>query len=239
MTEIWVAAGTYRPAGLGGDRGATFQLLNGVAVYGGFAGGEILLSQRDPQANETILSGDLNGNDTPVADPANLPSEPTRAENSFHVVTGSGTDSSAVLDGFAISAGKVDGSAPNNQGGGMINVNGNPTLVNCRFTRNSAALRGGGMYSLNGSYSLANCIFSENNATFGGGLSNNNIGNGAPTLIGVWFIENSAIGAGGMDNGFSDASLRNCTFLRNSAAQDAGGMSNVAAIFCPATPESG
>lgn len=64
--EIWVAAGTYRPAGAGGSREATFQLLNDVALYGGFAGGETSIEQRDISMNETVLSGDLNANDVPV-----------------------------------------------------------------------------------------------------------------------------------------------------------------------------
>ena len=34
--EVWVAAGTYKPTA-GADRIATFQLKNGVALYGGFA----------------------------------------------------------------------------------------------------------------------------------------------------------------------------------------------------------
>ena len=38
--EIWVVEGTYKPDRGGGqtlgDRGATFQLKNGVAIYGGF-----------------------------------------------------------------------------------------------------------------------------------------------------------------------------------------------------------
>lgn len=40
--EIWVAEGTYHPddgvSVTEGDRNATFQLINGVAVYGGFDG---------------------------------------------------------------------------------------------------------------------------------------------------------------------------------------------------------
>ncbi|MFQ5425384.1 MAG: hypothetical protein ACE5F9_15575, partial [Phycisphaerae bacterium] len=108
ITQIWVVGGTYTPAGPAGNRGATFQLLNGVGVFGGFAGTETLLSERDPVANVTTLSGDLNGDDVPVADPANLLTEPTRAENSFHVVTGSLTDATAILDGFTISGGNAN-----------------------------------------------------------------------------------------------------------------------------------
>ena len=42
-TEVWVAAGTYKPdqgvAQTPGDRFATFQLINGVAIYCGFPPG--------------------------------------------------------------------------------------------------------------------------------------------------------------------------------------------------------
>jgi hypothetical protein len=37
--EIWVAQGTYQPAGAGGSRDATFQLMSGVGIYGGFPTG--------------------------------------------------------------------------------------------------------------------------------------------------------------------------------------------------------
>ena len=54
--EIRVAAGTYKPAGVGGDRTATFQLVNGVALMGGYAGlGAPDPDERDPATHETIL----------------------------------------------------------------------------------------------------------------------------------------------------------------------------------------
>src|SRR5687767_681524 len=61
-TDIWVAAGTYKPHA--SDRTVSFALETGTAIYGGFEGDETLLSQRDWEANVTILSGDLNGDDS-------------------------------------------------------------------------------------------------------------------------------------------------------------------------------
>ncbi|HRD82490.1 MAG TPA: choice-of-anchor Q domain-containing protein, partial [Saprospiraceae bacterium] len=60
ITEIWVAAGTYKPTS-GTDRNISFVMKNGVAIYGGFSGNgtETLLSQRNWTTNVTILSGDI------------------------------------------------------------------------------------------------------------------------------------------------------------------------------------
>ena len=114
--EILVAQGIYKPdedtahPNGSGSRNATFQLRNGVAIKGGYAGfGEPDPDARDIELYETILSGDLAGNDIQV-DPCDLEDEPTRAENSYHVVTGSYTDKTAVLNGFTITAGNANGS---------------------------------------------------------------------------------------------------------------------------------
>ena len=61
--EIWIAAGTYKPDRGTGDQGSAFELFGTIALYGGFAGGEERREERDPDANLTILSGDLNGDD--------------------------------------------------------------------------------------------------------------------------------------------------------------------------------
>ncbi|MHC5059227.1 MAG: immunoglobulin domain-containing family protein [Planctomycetota bacterium] len=98
--EIWVAADTYY-ATQGADRTATFQLKSGVNIYGGFAGGESELAERDYLTNVTTLSGDIGT----AAD---------ASDNSYHVVTGA---DGAALDGFTITAGNADGTAPWNKGG--------------------------------------------------------------------------------------------------------------------------
>jgi hypothetical protein len=106
-TEIWAAAGTYKPTS-GTDRTATFQLINGVALYGGFAGTETARSQRNPAVNVTILSGDLNGNDGPNF--ANY------SDNSYHVIIGHYTDASTILDGFTVRGGNAN--SPGDEFGG-------------------------------------------------------------------------------------------------------------------------
>jgi Right handed beta helix region len=63
--ELWIAAGRYTPDGGTGDRTLAFEIPNGIQLYGGFAGWEWLRGQRDWTANESILSGDLNGDDGP------------------------------------------------------------------------------------------------------------------------------------------------------------------------------
>src|SRR5689334_24327169 len=92
----------------------SFSLKSGVAIYGGFAGTETQLSQRNPATNVTVLSGDLNGDDNSFTN---------NGENSLHVVTAISTDSSAILDGFRIGHGNADASTtfPDESGGGMLN----------------------------------------------------------------------------------------------------------------------
>jgi predicted outer membrane repeat protein len=199
--QIWVAAGTYKPT-TGTDRTATFQLKSGVAVYGGFAGAETALQQRDWTAYLTILSGDIDGDGSP-------------AGNSYHVVTGSGQDANAVLDGFTITGGNAnDNSSPNNKGGGMYNDNGSPTLRNLIFHNNSANL-GGGMYNNNSSPTLTNIVFQDNSAFGGGGMYNDK---SSPILTNVTFQANLGRDGGyggGMVNSSSSPILTNVILWGN------------------------
>jgi len=156
--SVWIAAGTYVP---GTARSDTFNLSSQLSLYGGFNGTETMLSQRNPQANPTILSGDINDDDTGVSF-----SGANRADNSIHVVTIN--ESGCVLDGLTITSGHADSTtiAANRQGAGVNILEGNLTIKNCVIEKNvvvaSGVIR---MLDENGSLNIENTIISEN---FGG-----------------------------------------------------------------------
>jgi hypothetical protein len=163
---------------------------------------------------QLIYGGDINTPDV-------------KDDNSYHVVTGGGTNAMAILDGFTITAGNASGTwpDPNTLGGGMYNLFGSPTLMNCTFSGNSAKYFGGGMYNLCGRPRLNNCSFSSNFADRGGGGMYNKYSH--PALTNCTFNGNWAAAwrGGGMDNWYSHPTLTSCTFSRNSA-KIGGGMCN-------------
>jgi parallel beta-helix repeat protein/predicted outer membrane repeat protein len=239
--EIRVANGTYQPdrrTTYGRDRGPsitasgdwtdTFELIDGITMKGGYAGygaGARNPNARDTELYETILSGDLYGNDTDVNNPGDLWEEPSRAENSYHVVYINGRD--IVIDGFTITGGNANESSHDySRGGGLYNQYGTTQISNCTFTANSALFSGGGIYNYQGTLSLTNCTFARNVAgsTGGGGIDNYK---GAPSLTSCTFSENLAYGdGGGIYNDESDPNLVNCTFIDNEAVNDGGGIYN-------------
>jgi predicted outer membrane repeat protein len=224
--EVWVAAGTYKPT-TGTNRSTTFQLKIGVAVYGSFAGTETARSQRNPAVNVTILSGDLLGNDN-----SNVKcDEPTRSDNSYHVVTGA---TGATLDGFTITGGNANGTFPYSGGGGLYNNSSSPTLMNIIFTTNSANGGGGGIYNSFSNPLLLNVTFTKNSAgNWGGGMYD---GASNPTLTNVTFRDNSARYGGGIGNEIGDPKnqrtvLTNVTFSGNLAEEGGGGIASSGGIL--------
>ena len=240
--QIWVAAGVYYPdegtIPTNDDPNSTFTLKNGVAVYGGFSGTETLLSQRNAATNLTILTGDIDKNDTNTD--GNFIAEQTsdiQGDNAYHVVSGGGTNATAILDGFTITAGDADFNTsptePRSLGGGIYNSSSAPTLATLSFTGNYA-YQGGGMYNISSSPALANVTFDANRAIDGGGGMYNKTSS-SPTLANVTFQDNLAYGDGGgmlnLDN--SNPTLTTVTFTGNIADHplytdgDGGGMYNI------------
>lgn len=209
--EIWVAAATYKP-GTAGDNAAAFTLKNGVAIYGGFAGTEGSLAERNWKVHPTILSGDLNG-------------DATHDDNdAYHVVMASAV-SSATLDGFTITGGNaLGGEHETATGGGMALSSSSLTLSNLIFSDNAAAM-GGGMALYNSSSpTLNNVAFQGNHAVVtGGGMDLND--NSSPTLNNVIFHGNHTDSyGGGMTLTSSNPILNNVIFSGNHADEIGGGM---------------
>ena len=211
--QIWVAAGAYQPSQpvVSSDpRSKTFVLKNGVAIYGGFAGTENLLSKRNPSAYITALSGDIGT--TGVA-----------GDNAYHVVTGSALDPSTILDGFTIRGGRANGLGDNGLGGGMFLSSASPTLTNLTFSGNLAK-SGGGLWNADGSPTLKKVQFVSNQATsWGGGMYNQGFLSN-PVLDTVTFDSNSALCGGGLHSDSAAAMMKNVTFRNNHAASTGGGM---------------
>lgn len=218
ITEIWVAQGAYKPT-TGTNRTISFVMKNNLAIYGGFNGTETMLSQRNWVTNVTTLSGDLLGDDGP--------NFANNSDNSTHVISNSGLDNTAVLDGFTIT--RANGISVQN-GGGMINNNASPTVTNCVFSGNMMSTAGvgggggGGMTNHNSSSPIVTyCTFTGNLVTgaYGGGMFNLD---SSPIVSNCTFSGNTTTGGGGggMYNQNSAATVTNCTFSGNSAAFGGG-----------------
>jgi len=207
-TEVWVAAGIYRPT-KGSDRRISFRLKSGLALYGGFRGDETAREQRDWITNETVLSGDLRS-------PLGV------AGNSYHVVIGA---EGATLDGFTVTAGNADGEGFYAHGGGMLNYNAcSSAISHCTFASNQA-LEGGAVYNYNlSSPALSDCDFRGNSAGKGGAMVNR-VG-ASPNLRDCRFVENTARWRGGgilIDYG-SGPKFSGCVFEKNHSDGHGGGV---------------
>lgn len=226
--EVRIAQGVYRPdqssVRRGGSRSrvATFQLKSGVFLKGGYAG--VAMSSpdaRDVGQHVTVLSGDLLADDRPGF--AN------NGDNSYHVVTGSGVDKTAVLEGLTITGGNAseeNWDSDRSSGGGVYIDHGSPTLAKCTVIANSA-MAGGGMCVLNGSRpALTDCLFIGNSATYhGGGMDSVD---SQPDLMNCVFLSNRAMMkyGGAMRNYQSSPRLTNCLLAGNSSEGNAGAIFN-------------
>ncbi|MGA2498442.1 MAG: right-handed parallel beta-helix repeat-containing protein, partial [Tepidisphaeraceae bacterium] len=209
--QIHVADGTYSPTPTT-DRTISFQLKSGVQVFGGYAGyGAANPDARNVVGTPSVLSGDIStvGSNT---------------DNSYHVIVGSGTDSTAVLDGFTITGGNANGTSPNNVGGGIYNSASSPTIRNCAFSGNTAGTSGGGMYNTSASPSLVNCVFTGDSAGTGPGVYNDSAS--SPTLVNCTVAENSGVG---VYSSSASPTIRNCIIWSPSgtAITQSGGTATV------------
>ena len=218
--DVWVAQGIYYGDSISTD---AFTMMDGVNVYGGFAGYETELSQRDIHANPTILDGQHS--QRVLNQPANF-------------------TTTTIWDGFTIRNGHTTGDG----GGARLRVNSN--LYNCTFLDNTGA-NGGGVYATStSSYSyIIDCQFKGNTATsHGGGLYaqrvyalrcsfTHNLANGngggiyltstssnSPYLSNCLIANNTAVNGGGVWNFQGATRIENITVVHNLASGNGAGI---------------
>ena len=210
--EIRVAQGIYRPDRNSaepngtGDSEVSFKLINGVTIKGGYAGyGQAEPDVRDTVLYETILSGDLNGDDYAV--------QLNTSDNSQVVLNSEYNDNTACINGFTITGGYGD------RGPGITCQYGNPVFADCTISDNRAVSGsitvGGGVLTLESSAEFVNCTFLSNGATKGGGIYNSA---SSPLLRGCLFVGNGASEGGAMFNVHSSPQLFSCKFVNNRAS---------------------
>ncbi|WP_027002396.1 right-handed parallel beta-helix repeat-containing protein [Hugenholtzia roseola] len=179
--QVWVAAGTYKPTQVWYTcptctlpQQRSILLKSGVQVYGGFAGTETTTAARNNfapgQANETILSGDLNDDDNFDINNGGYQGT-TGNDNVYHVVVSTYTTAghTTILDGFTIKGGHA-GSAPwSVKGAGIhatMNVAATQIFRNNHLINNQAWEQGGGIYLINnnaaGTFLVENNVIDQN-----------------------------------------------------------------------------
>lgn len=235
VNEIWVSAGTYKPQFgnvIEDDRfgpddliyfdgydptspRAEFFFPTNTKIFGGFPStGNPVKADRNWKTNPTILSGDLNNNDTSTGFGSNLVLE-NRTDNSYNIFVMSGDAGVSVLDGLQFK-------------GGNASINESMMLDNNLYDGTSSFYSGvGGAGKIkieSGSMDIVNCVFKEN---FAIGNSIDQKGGGALfidtyqssiNIINTLFESNKSNQQGGaLDLGdvYSDLKIINSTLTGN------------------------
>lgn len=207
--EVWVAAGTYKPTRdpVSGsttptdNRDKVFYMKDGVKLYGGFAGTETNINERNFNTNRTVLSGDLDNDNTLEG-------------NSYHVIISvvAKDGTGVIIDGFTIT-------------GGNASLNNNMSINSMSLARHW----GGGIALLHGSNTISNNrIYGNYSLNYGGGISTND-GTGADASGGTnkitnnWIYDNSADNSGGgVRMYFGNHEVEN-NFIYNNQTKKSGG----------------
>lgn len=188
-TEYWLAGGYYPIT-------HTLEPGHRISVYGGFAGSETSVDERDPAVNQTILL--VSGNFRVMRVAANF---------------------SVSVDGLFLTGGNAS-----TGGGGAVLVEGNATFVaaGCLFSDNQGG-NGGAVYGETGSeFRADNCIFQNNKAVYGGAVDAHGSSTFAATDCTFYKNEAEDFGGAVFVYGKSTFTAAGCTFDRNEAKRDGG-----------------
>ena len=217
---IFIASGTYKPTHIpstGGtsttSRDLSFYLDKDIKIYGGFAGTETALSQRNIGSNPVILSGDIG-------------TSGSNSDNCYHIFITDGLSSAAVLDGVTITGGNANGSSSisysggtysQNVGGGLYLQDSDPILTNLVVFDNNAVHAGGTALGVASNPIITNVVYYMNTASGGGG-GMKIWGTSQPKLLNVTFSNNTSGSEGGgilIYHGNTSVTITNCVFWGN------------------------
>lgn len=192
--EVWVVRGVYSDS---------VTMRSGVALLGGFAGGEVSQEQRDPALNPTVIDAAKAQGGRPAR----------------HVLIMNGI-TTATVDGFTLRGGFAPSSLLAEEqwsGGGVYatNIGRDCRLAHCRITGNYAS-RGGGLFLLNASPTIRQCNIGANESDHGAALYARN---SAPVLEACQISANqSQYSMGGciaFEGGNSTPQMTNCLISGN------------------------
>lgn len=220
-----------------------FAVKSGVQLYGGFAGTESRLSQRVTLGKpyqlkyRSVLSGDIQKNDTVGSVDLIFPANGTRSDNATHVLSvnldptqasGNNNTYPTVINGFSIGNGQAAGTDDAGKGGGIYvygdNSKGGVFRIERCFLISNYATQGGAVYvdasvkSVNGETSLINQSVVYNNAAGERAAVENQAGGiylaGEATVVNTSIFNN---GNGGVRLS-SGSKVVNATIARNTGA---------------------
>ncbi len=205
-TELWLASGQYKPDRGTNDRTMTFNPRPGLSLLGGFFGNEAKSEQRDPSANPTTITGDLNDDDE-----FNFINYD---DNSFNIVTVTESGEAVTFDGLIFTGGNdtsaIDSGDTSRGGGAIRSEGGTVVIINCTFRGNSTGLPqgppsqsglgdfGGAVHVRDpgGSLTVSDSLFENNQAETGAALAGFFTSDGV-TLTNCVFKDNFAQFNGG------------------------------------------
>ena len=190
LFDVYVATGKYKPHA--SNKISSFDIPASMKIYGGFAGTEKNINQRDMalihSTYETTLSGDLDNNDTPFVFDFYF------NNNSYTVVRIKG--GYVTFDGFTVSGGQIHGI--NKEAFGEV------TISNCKIVSNVK-----GLYLNQVNSKISNCIVAGNN--YEGIENNNNSTNYQNCLI----VNNGGSGLSQISDINIQSNFTNCTIASN------------------------
>jgi hypothetical protein len=218
---IWVAQGTYTPTRLASPpdpASATYEILSFAHIHGGFVGNETDLSQADPAAHPTVLSG---GGFLPRIMTVREASDVHGVRFQGSLAPGSGGGALTVLStpaftGFVVTDCTFSQNA-GNQGAAIHVIGGSASFDRCVIGPNTVLAGGQAGVVIESSTIFSRCLLTGNSGSLTQGAAVRLLAGAPAEFHGCSFVSNNApdgVGAAVYGDG---ALFGSCTFMGNTA----------------------